>query len=263
MTTHLDVYGIFQAFADNWMSVESDIARLETEGWNICAEVEPNMVTKKDAKTKKTVEEQKGWKGKIMPFDLVKSVFYTSDFEKMSELTAEAESKISEYTEIWEDMEDEAKSVICKDDDETAFDTKKFKPAIKSGVLDKNAIASIKAIQDSIATEKTIRKSVKNIESELENKAKEKIESLTESEIDELLETKWITPIINAISNVGESVLNKFVTDFTALEKKYSDPMSDLSEKIEETSAALKESLNDLVGNDTDMEAIRMLLEDL
>ena len=56
----VDVYRVFQAFADNWMIVDSDLTRLETEGWYICAETEPNMVTKKDSNTKKRVEEQKG-----------------------------------------------------------------------------------------------------------------------------------------------------------------------------------------------------------
>lgn len=154
----VDVYNVFQAFADNWAVVDSDLARLETEDWNICSETEPNMVTKKDPKTKKTVEEQKGWKGKIIPFDLVKAVFYTADFDEMSRLATAADSKASEYAGIWENMDDEAKSVVCKDDDEAAFDTKKFKAAIKSGDLDADAVESINAIQRAIAEEKALRK---------------------------------------------------------------------------------------------------------
>ena len=44
------------------------------------------MVTKKDARTKKTVEEQKGFKGKIIPFDLVKQFYFSADFDEMDRL---------------------------------------------------------------------------------------------------------------------------------------------------------------------------------
>lgn len=221
------------------------------------------MVTKKDHKTKKTVEEQKGWKGKIIPFDLVKAVFYTADFDEMSRLAAAADSKASEYAGIWENMDDEAKSVVCKDDDETAFDTKKFKAAIKGGDLEAEAVESINAIQRAIAEEKALRKKVKEIAIVLEDKAKAKVESLSEDEINGLLERKWIAPIIAAINRVGEGVPMQFVTDFNALEKKYADPLSELSEKIEKANSELKESLGALTGNDVDMTAVQMLLEEL
>lgn len=259
----VDVYRVFQAFADNWMIVDSDLARLEAEGWDICAETEPNMVTKKDSKTKKTVEEQKGWKGKVMPFELVKTVFFASDFDKMSRLTAEADNKASEYADIWENMDEEAKATVCKDDDESAFDTKKFKSAIKNGDLDKESVECINAIQDAIAKEKALRKQVKTIETGLEDKAKEKIEVLSEEEIHELLEEKWVSPIISAIDKVGERVLTQFVASFVELEKKYANPLAELSESIEETSGALRTSLDELVGNDADMTAIKMLMEEL
>ena len=259
----IDIYKVFQAFADNWEEIDTDLARLETEGWDICAETEPNMVTKKDSKTKKTVEEQKGWKGKVIPFDLVKTVFFADDFDEMSRLNAEADAAASEYADIWENIDDEAKSVVCKDDDETAYDTKKFKVAIKNGDLEPDAVDSINAIQDAITKEKALRKEVKAITSELEDKAKDKIESLSEDEINELLERKWIVPIVDAINAVGEGVIAKFATDLATLEKKYANPFSELSGKIEETNKELKAGLDSLTGNEIDMIAIKMLLEEL
>lgn len=259
----VDVYDVYQAFADNWEVVDADLARLEAEGWHICSETEPNMVTRKDAKTKKTIEEQKGWKGKIMPFDLIKKTFYAADLEEISRLGAKADAKAAEYAEIWENMDDEAKSVVCKEDDETAFDVKKFKAAIKSGDLAADAIEDLKAMQDAIAKEKELRKKVKTMSAALEDKAKAKVESLTEDEINGLLEKKWIVPIISAITAVGESVLSRFVSDFEALAKKYADSLSELSGQIEQTNTALKASLNELTGNDADMAAIRLLMEEL
>lgn len=218
---------------------------------------------KKDNKTKKTYEKQEGWKGKVLPFDLIKSEYYSDDYDKISKLIAEADAQVSEYTDIWENMDDDVKSVVCKDDDEASFDVKKLKSAVKNKAVDQASADSIIAIQNACAKEKDLRKQAKAITTELDNKAKEKIETLSESEVYGLLEKKWILPIISAINKVAEDVINKFTSDFLALKKKYSDPLSEISIGIEETTHALKLGLEDLTGGDMDTEAIKMLLEEL
>lgn len=259
----VDVYSIFQAFVDNWDIIDDDLSRLEKEGWKICSETEPNMIVKKDSKTKKTHEEQKGWKGKIIPFDFVKKEFFSSDYEEMARLTAEADKKAGESEEIWECMDEDSKALVSKEDDETAFDTNKFKSAIKSGQLEKEAVESVKAIQDCVTKEKALNKKVTAIAAGLDDKAKEKVETLKDDEINVLLESKWVTPIVDAVNNAAENVISGFVLDFEALKKKYSDPMADLSSKIQDTTDELKEMLDNLCGNDIDMTAIDMLLEEL
>ena len=259
----VDVYKVYQAFADNWSEVDSDLARLETEGWGICTEIEPQMITKKDPKTKQTVEVQNGWKGKIMPFELVKKVFFADDFDTMNALSLEADQKASEYEDIWENMDEDAKAALAKEDDETAYDAKKFKPAIKNGDLDADSTKSVKAMLVAMDEEKAARKQIKTISSSLEDKAIQKIQSLTDDEVKELLILKWIEPIIKDIDGVGTGVLNQFVSAFVAMRKKYSDPLSDLSADIEKTGAELKESLGLLTGSDADMEAVKMLLGEL
>ena len=259
----VDTYNVLQAFADNWSTIESDIIRIESEGWNICTETEPNKVTKKDSKTKKIVEEQKGVKGKIIPLNLVKTVFFADDFDEMSHLTAEADSKASEYADIWENMDEDAKDIVCKDNDESAFDVKKFKSAIKSGTLDVEVVENLKAIQDAVAKEKALRKKVKTIATELDDKAEKKIVLLNSDEVNNLLEKKWVIPTVEAINIVGENVLTDFLSKFNAIKQKYSNPLSELSDKIKHIDTLLKTNMNELTGNDIDMTAISLLLEEL
>ena len=259
----VDTYNVLQAFADSWSTIESDIIRIESEGWNICTETEPNKVTKKDSKTKKIVEEQKGVKGKIIPLNLVKTVFFADDFDEMSHLTAEADSKASEYAEIWENMDEDAKDIVCKDNDESAFDVKKFKSAIKSGTLDVEVVENLKAIQDAVTKEKALRKKVKTIATELDDKAEKKIVLLNSDEVNNLLEKKWVIPTVEAINIVGENVLTDFLSKFNAIKQKYSNPLSELSDKIKYTDTLLKTNMNELTGNDIDMTAISLLLEEL
>lgn len=259
----VDTYNVLQAFADSWSTIESDIIRIESEGWNICTETEPNKVTKKDSKTKKIVEEQKGVKGKIIPLNLVKTVFFADDFDEMSHLTAEADSKASEYAEIWENMDEDAKDIVCKDNDESAFDVKKFKSTIKSGTLDVGVVENLKAIQDAVTKEKALRKKVKTIATELDDKAEKKIVLLNSDEVNNLLEKKWVIPTVEAINIVGENVLTDFLSKFNAIKQKYSNPLSELSDKIKYTDTLLKTNMNELTGNDIDMTAISLLLEEL
>lgn len=259
----VDTYNVLQAFADSWSTIESDIIRIESEGWNICTETEPNKITKKDSKTKKIVEEQKGVKGKIIPLNLVKTVFFADDFDEMSYLTAEADSKASEYADIWENMDEDAKDVACKDNDESAFDVKKFKSAIKSDTLDVEVVENLKAIQDAVTKEKALRKKVKTIATELDDKAEKKIVLLNSDEVNNLLERKWVIPTVEAINIVGENVLTDFLSKFNAIKQKYSNPLSELSDKIKHTDTLLKTNMNELTGNDIDMAAIGLLLEEL
>ena len=259
----VDVYKVFQALAENWEYVDSDLARLNVEGWQICTEIEPNMVSKKDTKTKRIIEEQKGWKGKIFPFDLIKSVYYADDFNKMEQLTNEANAKASEYADIWENLEEDSKSVVCKEDDDTAFDQKKFKSAIKNRLLEDEAIESIRKIQSAIDEEKKLNKEAKTVEKSLDDKAIAKIKSLSEGEVNFLLTKKWIEPIINGIESVGKDVFTQFVSSINLLKKKYSDPLAELSVNLENTAIEFKNCISELVGNDTDMAALKMLLEEL
>ena len=72
-----------------------------------------------------------------------------------------------------------------------------------------------------------------------------------------------MTTLMNGITAVADDVLSGFVKEFKALKDKYAYPMEDLSKEIEDTTAEFKSGLSELVGDDADMEAIRMMLEEL
>lgn len=258
----IDVYQVYQAFVDNWTGTDEDLARIEDEGWSICAEIEPNMITKKDSKTKTTVEEQKGWKGKILPFDMIKKEFFADDYEEMKKFSDKAESYKAEYIQIWEDLEEDTKSLIAKENDEENFDEKKIAKVLKEHVSDeiKN---NLQKIRDLIAAEKNLNKEVKVIESGLDNKAKEKILELSEDEVKDLLFKKWIVPVTENINGIAKAVFVSFSAQIESLRKKYENPLSSLSEEIEDTSNFLKESMNHLVGSSIDMKAIKLLMEEI
>lgn len=77
------------------------------------------------------------------------------------------------------------------------------------------------------------------------------------------MKKKWVIPTVEAINIVGENVLTDFLSKFNAIKQKYSNPLSELSDKIKHTDTLLKTNMNELTGNDIDMTAISLLLEEL
>ena len=256
----IDKYSVYQSFADCWDDIEGDISRISSEGKQICMETEPWIVMKKDSKTKKFVEDQIGMKGKIFPLELIKDTYFKEDFSKIRTLSADADGYVSEYTELWEDFDEDIIAELSKEgDDNTDFDIKKIKAAIKKAEFPESTIQKLKAIVKAVDSEKASSKRIKELDLEIKQKAEDKIHALSDEEVFNLLVMKWIDPIIFNINKTAENVITGFAADIVALKEKYADPLSELSTDLENTEKQLHDMLSDLVGNTKDMDAIRML----
>lgn len=102
-----------------------------------------------------------------------------------------------------------------------------------------------------------LKKQIKDLKTALDNKAREAIGSLSESEIKMLLKEKWLTPAMQSINGIPASIkanLNRSVQGIIA---KYQNPIAVLDTEISETRKTLSVMLNDLTGNAFDMAAIQ------
>lgn len=260
----VDEYHVYQAFAQHWNGIDTDMYRIRHEGKNICKETEPQMVLKKDPKTKKFDEEQVGMKGKIFPFDLIKKTYFQDDYLEINRLNDDAGMCASEYMDLWENLDEDAVAALSKDgDDNTGYDMKKLKAAIKKAEYEQQTMQAIQDMTELIDKEKNYRKQVKKMEAELDVKAENKIQTLTDEEVHSLLVQKWVEPVIEGIDKAAESTIAGFVADIMSLQKKYSDPLSELSESQEKLELELKSSLSEMTGSAKDIEAIKMLMEEL
>lgn len=262
-TKLVDKYDVYQVLADNWKDIEIDINRVRKEGKNIYKEIENDIVTKKNSKTKKYEDVVVGMKGKVIPLSLIKSEFFEADFEELQELQNKIDDLVSEYTDVFDSIDDEIKSLIVKDNDETKYDTKKIKQVIKANELEEGDINQLVSMQKAIDDEKKYKKEIKQIEKELDEKAQEKIKDLSAEEVNDLLIKKWIDPIIRDIENVVNRMLSNFVNSLAELKKRYENPLSNISEEEKACTTQLKNLMGELDGNDVDMSAIKMLMEEL
>lgn len=108
-----------------------------------------------------------------------------------------------------------------------------------------------------INKEKELKKQIKELNIELDKKAIDKIENLTEKEQVELLKLKWITPILVGIENIPGTVINSLTSKVSKLSKKYEETMVDLSDKIESSEKELCAMLDDLTGDEFDIECLQ------
>jgi type I restriction enzyme M protein len=97
----------------------------------------------------------------------------------------------------------------------------------------------------------------------LTDKAKEKIESLTDAEIFNLLVYKWIMPVVNGVNSTCDSSVDTFIKGLVSLKNKYSNNLSEINAEIHKADAELFALMDELVGSETDMLAVQMLKDAL
>lgn len=111
-----------------------------------------------------------------------------------------------------------------------------------------------------VTEEKQIGKQIKELSSELDNKTISIIQNLTDEQIKNLLEKKWITPLMASILALSNNAIENLVSSVTGLHKKYDTSLLDLEDEIQSTELELCESLAQLTGNDADMQGIAELI---
>lgn len=256
----VDEYEAYQILDDNWKTISTDLEMIQTEGKEAIIKVDPNMVTKK--KDGKESEVQDGFVGHIIPFELVKQTYLKEYLEQINDIENQLSGIQSKYEEFIEAIPEDEKSGDFLSEDNTAFVPKEVAKVTKQyskgkkpeeGSVDKILVQ----VNVLINKEKELKKQVKELNIELDKKAIAKIENLTEEEQVELLKLKWIAPILVGIENIPGTVISSLTSKVTKLSKKYEETMVDLSDKIESSEKELCAMLDDLTGDEFDIEGLQ------
>ena len=102
----------------------------------------------------------------------------------------------------------------------------------------------------------SLKKQIKDLKKELDEKAIAVIPNLSDEQIITVLKEKWIAPILNEITNITTNLVGSFVSQLEGITKKYANPVIDLDKELLQTENNLAEMLSDLTGDDFDMKAI-------
>lgn len=259
----IDKYQAYQVLDDHWQPIAVDLEIFQTEGFGASRVVDPNYVIKK--KDGKDVEAQDGWKGRILPFDLVQLAHHKQELDalrkKESEL-AEVGALLEELLEGFSD-EDKAKDTFNEAGDKfvaaaVAKEAKEFVADAAASGAESYEAKVIKAAK-LLAQEKSLKAAIKKDAAALHLKTKATIEVLSDPQVTSLLESKWLSPLVDELHRLPGQVMSSLVTKLQDLVEKYRITYADNARDIQRAEDALVDMLGELHGDEFDLKGIEEL----
>lgn len=264
----IDKYEAYQLLDDNWQSIATDLEIIQTEGFEATKQVDANMVIKK--KNGKDVEVQEGWLGHIMPFDLVQETYLKDELEALKAKEDRLLEITAQYEEILESLsEDEKESDTIKESKDAFVNAEVIKVAKeiraeikKKAKFDEDSYElKMLRVDELISEEKALKKEVKEEFEKLHIKTKKTIENLSDAQVYELLELKWIEPLEDKLYKLPNGIINNLVNKIQEISVKYETTLKDIENEIKDTSKELSSMLHELDGNEFDMQGLKAFQE--
>lgn len=259
----IDKYDSYQILDDIWNIIAGDLEIINSEGIEACNKVDPIIEIKKKGDVE--TEVQVGIKGRIIPFELVidyKLQPLKEELNLKNNKFIETESRISEiFDNLTEDEKIEIEDILTEENDNFVPKevAKKVKDYLKSNVCEGTVEIKIIEVNNLYEEQKKLNKSIKDTNIILETEAKKAVENLTHDEVCELLNKKWINPIVTGIDKQIDNLIVEFANNIQKLSNKYNQTLFDIDNEIKETEKILVNMISELTGPDYDMKG----LEDL
>lgn len=318
-----DRYVAYQVFAKYWDIISADIEMLQTEGFQVITQVDPNMVVKKNNKNDdddEVTEVQDGWKGHILPFELVQEMMMPYEVKEIRDLEERLSEISSEYMEIIDSLDEDEKQgsylndgndafvskelkatcdeiledidsaeinalnkymslskkeavsfmKTCRDADWTKIEKNKDgsckKPSLTSRIqklkmefefpedsLDGKLLAALKLMDE----ESAVKKDLKQKKDALHIKTKEVIEGLTEEKALQIVEQKWISPLVKDIDAISSTIIAGVVSKMEYISQKYATTLHNIQSDKTEVQSTLADMVAMLSASGSDMEGLQ------
>lgn len=262
----IDKYQAYQVLDDHWQPIAVDLEILQTEGFGATRMVDPNYVFKK--KDGKDVEVQDGWKGRILPFGLVQLAHHKAELDALRKKEAELVEVVAQLEELLDSFSDEDRA---KDTFNETGD--KFVPAAvakeaKELSADAHAAGAFGAesyeakiihATKVLVKEKSLKAAIKKDAAELHLKTKVTIESLSDAQVVALLESKWLSPLLDELHRLPGLATSRLIAKLHSLIEKYRITYADNARDIQQAEEALVGMLGELDGGEFDLRGIKEL----
>ncbi|MGL5108456.1 MAG: N-6 DNA methylase, partial [Vibrio ordalii] len=269
----IDKYQAYQFLNNQWQVISADLEMMHTEGFTATKQVDPNIVIKK--KDGKDTEVQDGYKGHVLPFDLVQQTHLSDDLTALDKQENRLVEIASTLEEILESLSEEDKEQDTVKESKDGFVNSEVAKAAKA-FLKEQKDNKVKFTEESpepevsykakiirasklIDEEKALKKAVKEAAIALHLKTKTTIEGLTIDQVNELLHLKWIAPLSLELAAMPSAVITQLTSQVQALADKYAVTYSQVANEIKSTEQELAEMMGELTGNEFDMQGLNEL----
>lgn len=257
----VDRYAVYQALADNWQAIISDIETIQEEGFDAVRVVETAYkLVKKD---NEDVEVPDGLTGHIIPFCLVQQTKFRTELQDLSALQSRVEAISGELDEVRDSFTEEELEAYCDSEKDNAFDKKKItadaKPKADVEAETKTKLKKIVALWNE---QTQTNKQIKADKQALEEKAIKTIENLSDEEAATLLHHKWINPICNDIDSTLHAVLSALESEALALSEKYATSYKQINDDMAVANKQLAELVEQLTGDEFAIKGLKELVKE-
>lgn len=249
---YIDVYDGYQIVAEIWKNTlthDTEIIAL-SEFYTAGRTREPNMVTKGTGNKKR--EEQDGWVGSIVPNELIAKRLYSDELE-------EIESKNIRIQEIENELSDLVEAAKVEDSDEAnalgetlnesgeAFENKSINSELKKATKGTVEYNLLKKVEELFADKSALSKAVKADEKALKEAVQDRILTLTNEEIDNLMHEKWFGNTVDAMVGLVEIPLKTELRTLQMLNNRYADTLSAIDEESRGLESAFDALMSEMV----------------
>jgi type I restriction enzyme M protein len=255
----VDRYDVYQLLDDEWTGIAIDLEILQTEGFEATRKVEPRMITKNNE------EVQDGWRGRVIPFELVEKTLLKDEHDHLHAIENRVSEINASYAEILDGLSEEEKESDGLNETKDSFisswivkEAKRLVADKKKGILipEDSFEAKILLINELMAEEKQLKSKLKKETTALHNKTKKVIEGLSYEDARSLLESKWIDPLLASIHSIPKTIIDELVTKVEILAEKYKTTFSEIEENLHETEFALGSMMKELTGSNHDLKGL-------
>lgn len=253
----VDAYEAYQILDNDWNHIAVDLEIIQTEGFPATKQVDPNMIVKK--KDGKDQEVQDGWVGHVVPFDLVQQTMLSDSLADIQGIEDRLAEITAGYDEALDELPEEEKDKDFVNDDKNAFVWPEVKKAIRAKDVDVQVLTILKKVSSDNEEEKKLKKQLKDQSEALHIETKKTIETLSDEQVYSLLDQKWISPLIDGLGKLPESIISDFIAQIEKLVAKYETTFADVEDQIKDTEKELSGMIDLLTGSKFDMAGLAEL----
>lgn len=244
----VDKYAAYQALADQWQMITSDVETIQQDGLGAVREVETayKIVKKNDEE----IEVPDGVKGRIIPFYLVQHEKFQTELDAITALQQRIETIGSELDELRESFTDEEAETYLDSEKDNAFNKSVIKADAKPKAdVEAETKEKLKKIVKLWDEQSKAGKQIKADKQALVDKTVDAIEHLTDEEISMFLHQKWIEPVCQGIAGTFTFVLSALESQIHRLSEKYAVSYQQIGKDMAAAQTELSSLVNQLTGD--------------
>lgn len=253
----VDTYDGYQIIAEVWnRTLDRDAEKIAASRfYELGRSREPNWVTKGSGANLR--EEQDGWVGSLVPNETIERLLFASQLEEGEEQKArlqKIDAELAEWVETAKEEDSEEGMVLSealKKDSEgepgDTFENRAVKAELKKYERGTKPYEWLQTVERLLAEKSALNREIRNTEKERKEAVQERILTLTDEEIDQMVYEKWFGTVAKEMVELSQSPLLEELKTLELLHKRYADTLEDLDWEIRELESEFEKLATQLV----------------